>query len=174
VPATISLVLSDRAGAAGLERARERGLPAASVPRSAFPTREAHEERLLGLLDEYRADLICLAGFMRVLSPPFVGRFPLRILNVHPSLLPSFPGLEAQAQAIRHGVRVSGATVHFVDAGLDSGPIVVQEPVVVRSDDDEGSLSARILEVEHRLYPEAVRRVLAGGWQVKGRRILGL
>lgn len=149
-------------------------MPAVPVPRSAFATREAHEERLAGLLSEYGADLICLAGFMRLLSAAFVARFPLRILNIHPSLLPSFPGLDAQAQAIRYGVRLSGATVHFVDSGLDSGPIVQQEAVPVRGDDDESTLSERILAVEHRLYPEAVRRVLGGGWRLEGRRILGL
>lgn len=124
------------------------------------------------MLEDAGADLICLAGFMRILSPGFVSRFPLRILNIHPSLLPSFPGLEAQAQALAYGVRVTGATVHFVDAGTDTGPIVAQAAVPVESGDDEDRLATRILLREHALYPEAVLRVLRGGWRVAGRRVV--
>lgn len=169
LPARIVAVISDREEAAGLRRAEERTLPTFSVAGDAFVGRRAREARILEILSETGVDLICLAGFMRLLSPEFVERFPLRILNVHPSLLPSFPGRDAHGQALRSGVRVTGATVHFVDAGTDSGPIVGQAAVPILPDDDAGSLSARILPVEHRLYVDAVRRILAGGWSVDGR-----
>ena len=172
VPARVVLVLSDRPEAPGLARAAEMGIPTAAVPRKAFAGREAHEEGVLAALDAARPDLVCLAGYMRLLSPAFVARYPLRILNVHPALLPSFPGTEAQAQAVAWGVRVSGATVHFVDAGVDSGPIVCQEGVRVEREDDAAALAARILPVEHRLFVEALRKVLAGGWRLDGRRIV--
>ena len=134
-------------------------------------TRSSARRELAEALDEARADLICLAGFMRILSAAFVARWPLRILNVHPSLLPSFPGLEAQAQALDYGVRVTGATVHFVDAGTDSGPIVAQAAVPVHPGDDAQALAARILPVEHTLYVAALRRVLEGGWRISGRTV---
>jgi len=171
VPARIVAVVSDRAEAEGLKRAERRGVTAYAAERKLFPDRPAHEARLAGIVEAEKADLICLAGFMRVLSKGFVQRFPLRILNVHPSLLPSFQGLDAQGQALRYGARVAGATIHFVDAGVDTGPIVLQEAVPVLAGDDEASLTARILEVEHRLYPQAVRTVLEGGWSLSGRAI---
>jgi len=172
IPARVVLVLSDREEAPGLARAAEMGIPAVALPRKGFAGREAHEEAVLAALDGARPDLVCLAGYMRLLSASFVSRYPLRILNVHPALLPSFPGTEAQRQAVDYGVRVSGATVHFVDAGVDSGPVVAQEAVPVAAGDDAGTLAARILPVEHRLYVEAVRNVLAGGWCLDGRRIV--
>ena len=171
VPARIVLVLSDRADAAGLEKARRRGLATAAVERAPGEKRAAHEERIAAAVEAARADVLCLAGFMRVLSPAFVGRFERRIVNVHPSLLPSFPGLEAQRQALEHGVKVSGATVHLVDAGTDTGPIAGQESVAVMPGDDEAAISARILAAEHRLYAATLAKLLAGGWSVAGRRL---
>lgn len=172
IPARIALVASDRSEAPGLARAREMGLPAIGLSAKELGGKAALEERLCELVLGHGVDLICLAGFMRILSPSFVARFPLRILNIHPSLLPSFPGLHAQEQAIRYGVRVSGVTVHFVDAGTDTGPVVDQRAVQVLEDDDENSLAARILPIEHQTYVEAVRRVLAGGWRLEGRRVV--
>jgi phosphoribosylglycinamide formyltransferase-1 len=172
LPARIVLVLSDRANAAGLEKARALSLRVQLEERRAGEPRIAHEERLAGHLEEAGADLVCLAGFMRVLSPDFVARFERRILNVHPSLLPAFPGLEAQKQALEYGVTLAGATVHLVDAGTDTGPIAGQETVAVFPGDTVGTLAARILSVEHRLYPATLVRLLAGGWAVAGRRLL--
>lgn len=171
LPARIVLVVSDRP-APGLDRARERRLPTVAVDRKSFPCREEHETAVLAALESARPDLICLAGYMRLLTPAFVNRYPARILNVHPALLPSFPGSHAQRQAVEHGVRVSGATVHFVDAGTDTGPILAQDAVPVLPGDDADRLAARILPLEHRLYVEALGRVLAGGWRVEGRRVL--
>jgi len=170
LPARIVLVLSDRADAAGLARARARGLEAALEERGG-ETRAAHEARLAARIEEAGADVVCLAGFMRVLSPAFVARFERRVVNVHPSLLPAFPGLEAQHQAFEHGVKVAGATVHLVDAGTDTGPIAGQEAVAVGPGDDAERLAARILEVEHRLYPATLAALLAGGWSIEGRRL---
>jgi phosphoribosylglycinamide formyltransferase-1 len=169
IPAEIALVVSDRADAPGLSRARDMGLFASALSARELGGRAALEERLATLVAERRIDLICLAGFMRILSPEFVGRFPYGILNVHPSLLPSFPGLHAQEQAVRYGVRVSGVTVHFVDAGTDTGPIVDQRAVPVLPGDDAERLAERILAEEHQLYPSAVARVLRGGWTIAGR-----
>ncbi len=169
--AEIVLVASDRAEAAGLARARELGLPTAAIPAAGEPSREAHEEKLAAALAEVGAEWICLAGYMRLLSPGFVRRHRQRIVNIHPSLLPAFPGLHAQRQALEHGVRVSGCTVHLVDEGLDSGPIVLQRAVPVEDGDDEETLSARILVAEHRAYPEAMRRLLTEPWRVEGRRL---
>lgn len=171
LPARIVLVLADRADAGGLEKARARGLRAQLEERRPGEPRAAYEERVAGHLVAEGADLVCLAGFMRVLSPAFVARFERRIVNVHPSLLPAFPGLEAQKQALEHGVKVAGATVHLVDSGTDTGPIAGQDAVAVLPGDDADSLSARILAVEHRLYPATIRRLLAGGWAVSGRRL---
>lgn len=171
LPATVELVLSDREEAPGLARARARGLRAVAVPRLAGEPRAGHEERLLAELGTASPDLVCLAGFMRLLSPAFVARYPLRILNVHPALLPSFPGKDAQAQAIAYGVRVSGATVHFVDAGVDSGPVLLQEAVPVEPGDTAATLAARILPVEHRLFVSAIEAVLRGGWVLEGRSV---
>ncbi len=169
IPAEIALVASDRADAPGLARAREMGLFGVALSAKELGGREGLERRLVEIVAERRIDLVCLAGFMRILSPEFVGRFPRRILNIHPSLLPSFPGLHAQEQAVRYGVRVSGVTVHFVDEGTDTGPVVDQRAVPVLPGDDADALAARILPVEHELYASAVARVLRGGWRVEGR-----
>ena len=169
LPAEIVLVASDRSEAPGLARAREMGRPALAVPARGEPSRESHEQKLLAALGEARAEWICLAGYLRLLSPGFVRRYPERIVNIHPSLLPAFPGLHAQRQALEHGVKVSGCTVHLVDEGLDSGPIVVQRTVPVDDGDTPDSLAARILDEEHRAYPEAMRRLLRESWQVVGR-----
>jgi phosphoribosylglycinamide formyltransferase-1 len=167
----VVLVISNRAEAAGLLRAQAAGVPTAVCP-SRGRSREEHEADLRRVLDPLRVDILCLAGYMRLLSPEFVRGFGAPILNVHPSLLPAFPGLDAQRAALEHGMRVSGATVHLVDEGLDSGPIVAQEAVPVEDDDDENTLTARILQSEHRIYPTAVRRVLSGTCRVVGRRFL--
>jgi formyltetrahydrofolate-dependent phosphoribosylglycinamide formyltransferase len=155
------VVLSDVAGAPGLDRARERGLPAFAVDRKKYPDKRAHEDEMLRRLEEARPDLVCLAGFMRLLSPEFVARWRGRILNVHPALLPKFPGLDVQRRALEAGEKESGCTVHFVDEGTDTGPIVLQRRVPIVPGDTEHSLSARILEQEHLAYPEAISRVLA-------------
>ncbi|HEX2643315.1 MAG TPA: phosphoribosylglycinamide formyltransferase [Thermoanaerobaculia bacterium] len=172
VPARIVLVLSNVADAPGLAKARELGLPALAVPHQGEPGRRAHEEKVIAALRESGAEWVCLAGYMRLLSPDFVAAFRRRILNIHPSLLPAFPGLDAQSQALAHGVKVSGCTVHLVDEGLDSGPIVVQRTVPVLDGDTAASLSARILEQEHQAYPEALRRLLTEPWRIEGRRLL--
>jgi len=171
IPARIVLVASDVESAPGLVKARERGIPSRVIGAGSASTRAQREAELGSALEEVRPDLICLAGFMRILSAAFVARWPHRILNVHPSLLPSFPGLEAQAQALEYGVRVTGATVHFVDADTDTGPIVAQAAVPVHPGDDAKALAARILPVEHALNVAAVRRVLEGGWGISGRTV---
>lgn len=171
IPGRIVLVVSDLEAAPGIERARARGISSKVIGARPRASRIEREAELLAALAEAGADLICMAGFMRILSADFVSRWPLRILNIHPSLLPSFPGLHAQEQAVRYGVRVSGATVHFVDAGTDTGPIVGQAAVAVLESDDAASLSARTLPVEHALYVASVRRVLEGGWCVSGRSV---
>lgn len=167
--ARIALVVSDKADAPGIAMARERGLKAAAMPWSARP-REEHDRQVAGALQEAKVDLICLAGYMRLLSPWFVRQFPGRILNIHPSLLPAFPGLEAQQQAVAYGVKVSGCTVHFVDEELDHGPIIVQKTVPLLDTDDEHALAARILEQEHVAYTEAIKIVLEGRFEITGRR----
>jgi formyltetrahydrofolate-dependent phosphoribosylglycinamide formyltransferase len=159
--AEIVAVLSDVPGAVGLERARARGLPAAAVDRWAYAGRREHEADVLKRLFEARADLVCLAGYMRLLSPEFVGQWRGRILNIHPALLPKFPGLHVQRRALEAGEKESGCTVHFVDEGTDTGPIVLQKRVPVLPGDTEESLSARILAEEHSAYPEAIAKVLA-------------
>lgn len=171
VPAEIALVASNVAEAPGLERARELGLPAVAIPYQG-EGRRAHDEKIVAALRQAGVEWVCLAGYMRLLTPAFLAAFPRRVLNIHPSLLPAFPGLDAQAQALAHGVKVSGCTVHLVDEGLDSGPIVVQRAVPVLDGDTERTLAARILEQEHLAYPEALRRLLAEPWRVEGRRIL--
>ena len=158
--AEIDIVISDKADARGLALAQERGLETVAVERKGR-RREEHEEEIVRILRERRVDLICLAGYMRLLSPCFTNAFKGRILNIHPSLLPSFPGLDAQRQALEHGVKFSGCTVHFVDEMLDGGPIIAQRVVPVLEDDTVDTLSARILEQEHELYAEAVRSVLS-------------
>jgi phosphoribosylglycinamide formyltransferase-1 len=171
LPASIVLVASDKPDAPGLERARTRGLSAVGLSAKELGGKAALEGRLLELMAENRVDLICLAGYMKILSPDFVSRFPYRILNIHPALLPSFPGLHAQEQAVRYGVRVSGVTVHFVDSGTDTGPIIDQRAVPLLKGDDGDSLAARILPFEHQLYVSALRLVLLGGWKVEGRSV---
>jgi phosphoribosylglycinamide formyltransferase-1 len=170
--ATVAVVISNRADAAGLLRAREAGVDVLFLDPKAHATRDVYDRDLAGVLQARGVDLVCLAGYMRFVGAPLLEAFPERILNIHPSLLPSFPGLEAQRQALEHGVRVSGATVHLVTAALDAGPIVLQAAVPVLDADTVESLSARILVEEHRLYPEALRLVLAGGWHVAGRRFV--
>lgn len=170
--ARIGVVISNKPGAAGLERAREAGLETLVVNHRDFADRNAFDLAVAGELKRRGVRLVCLAGFMRLIGPQLLEAFPNAILNIHPSLLPSFPGVDAQAQAIAHGVKVSGVTVHLVTGELDGGPIILQASVPVLDDDTPESLSARILVQEHRLYPEAVRLVLAGGWRVEGRRFL--
>ena len=170
--ARIAVVISNRADAYGLERARAAGIEALCISHRAFPTREAFEAALVAELRARDVGLVCLAGFMRLLGPAFVEAFPDAILNIHPSLLPSFPGLDAQRQAVEHGVKVSGVTVHLVDCQLDAGPIVVQRAVPVRDDDTAETLANRILAVEHQAYPEAIRIVLDRQWRIEGRRFL--
>jgi phosphoribosylglycinamide formyltransferase-1 len=169
--AEIAVVISNRADAAGIAAARERGL-AARVIEAEGRKRAEHDAAILAALREYEVDLVCLAGYLRLLSPGFVQAFPQRILNIHPSLLPAFPGLDVQLKALEYGVHVSGCTVHFVDEQLDHGVIILQRPVAVRDDDDAESLSARILEQEHLAYSEAIARVLSGEYEIVGRRYL--
>jgi phosphoribosylglycinamide formyltransferase-1 len=159
--ARVGVVISNVAGAPGLDRARAAGVPVEILPHRDFRSREEYDAALVDRLRAHGVELVCLAGFLRLLSPVFVRAFPGRILNVHPSLLPSFPGLHAQRQALEHGVKVTGATVHLVDEELDHGPILVQRAVPVLEGDDEESLSARIREQEHQIYPEAIALVLA-------------
>jgi len=171
VPAHVALVMSNVATAPGLERAAGLGIATRCIAAAGFADRAAQEEAMVATLRDAGVEWICLAGFMRLLGATFLRAFPQRVLNIHPSLLPAFPGLHAQRQALAHGVRVSGCTVHFVDEGLDSGPIVVQRAVPVRDGDDEATLAARILEQEHVAYPEALRRLLVEPWSVDGRRV---
>lgn len=169
--AAIAVVISNRPEAGGLVTARAMGLNAVSLPSKGLD-RESYDRLLVAELDKAGVDLICLAGYMRLLSGSFTRNFPNRILNIHPSLLPAFPGLDAQHQAWIHGVKYSGCTVHFVDENLDSGPIVMQAAVEVRDDDTAESLSARILKEEHRIYSEALRIVVAGAYRIEGRRVI--
>lgn len=171
IPAEIAIVISNRAEAPGLERARQRGLDAVCIP-SRGMEREAYDRLLIAALRERQVDLVCLAGYMRLLSAAFIREFPLRILNIHPSLLPAFPGLDAQHQAWEYGVKISGCTVHFVDEHLDAGPIILQAAVPVENDDTAETLAARILKEEHRLYSEAIRIVLEGRYRIEGRRVV--
>jgi phosphoribosylglycinamide formyltransferase 1 len=167
----IAVVISNRAEAPGIESARRRGLEARVIPSKGTP-REQHDGEVVAALQEKKVDLVCLAGYMRLLSPWFVRQFPNRILNIHPSLLPAFPGLEAQKQALEYGAKVSGCTVHFVDEQLDHGAIILQKAVPVLDNDDEPSLAARILEQEHIAYTEAINVVLSGGFELVGRRLV--
>jgi len=170
--ARIAVVISNRAAAAGLDRANAAGIETLVVDHRAFASRSDYDRRIAGELRARGVLLVCLAGFMRLVGPPLLDAFPQAILNIHPSLLPAFPGVDAQRQALEHGAKVSGATVHLVTGELDGGPIVLQSAVPVRDDDTVDTLSARILAEEHRLYPEAVRILLDGGWRVEGRRFL--
>lgn len=169
--AEIAVAVSNRAEARGLGIARKRGIPAVAIPSKGL-ARDDYDRLLIAELRRCEVDLVCLAGFMRLLSPLFVREFPLRILNIHPSLLPAFPGLNAQHQAVEHGVRISGCTVHFVDEHLDHGPIILQTAVPVLDDDTGDALAARILVEEHRLYTEAIRVVLGGRYRIEGRRVV--
>ena len=169
--AEIAIVISHREGAPGIERARARGIDARVIPSKGLE-REAYDRQVVAALQEKKVDLVCLAGYMRLLSPYFVQTFRGRILNIHPSLLPAFPGLESQRQALEHGAKFAGCTVHFVDENLDAGPIILQSAIPIRDDDTVESLSARILSEEHRIYSEAVRIVLEGRYRIDGRRVI--
>jgi phosphoribosylglycinamide formyltransferase-1 len=171
-PARVAVVVSDRESAAALERARREGVDAVFLDPKAHGDRAAYDRALVAALERYRPGLVCLAGFMRLLGPAFVHAWAGRLMNVHPSLLPAFPGLHPHRQALDYGVKVAGATVHFVDDGVDTGPVILQASVVVRADDTEDSLSARILVEEHRLYPEAIRLFAEGRLATAGRRVL--
>ena len=170
--ATIAVVISNRAGAAGLARAARAGIETLHIDHKGYGSREAFDRAVVVELRRRDVALVCLAGFMRLLSSEFVGAFPNRILNIHPSLLPAFPGLDGQAQAWEHGVKVSGATVHIVTPELDAGPIVRQAVVPVDGADSAEALAARILVEEHRIYPEAIGIMLDGGWRIEGRRFI--
>jgi phosphoribosylglycinamide formyltransferase 1 len=171
IPAAVVVLVTDRPSAPVLDIAREHRIEAVVVDPKQHPSREAHEKAVIGVLEERRVGLVCLAGYMRILSGAFVTHFAGRLLNIHPSLLPAFPGLHPHRQALEHGVKVSGATVHFVDEGVDTGPIVLQAAVPVRPDDTETTLSDRILVEEHRLYPEAVRLFALGRLEIQGRHV---
>jgi phosphoribosylglycinamide formyltransferase-1 len=172
VPADVAMVISNRADAPGIGWARERGLATAVLPQRDFSDREVHDRAIVDRLQQAGAEWVCLAGYMRLLSKPFIAAYPSRILNIHPALLPSFPGLHGQQDALEWGVRVSGCTVHLVDLELDHGPIIVQRAVPVEDTDDVDTLSARILEQEHRAYPEALVKLLTLPWRVQGRRVV--
>jgi phosphoribosylglycinamide formyltransferase-1 len=169
--AEIAIVLSNRDGAPGIERAKSRGLATQVLPSKGLE-REAFDRQVVAVLNEHKIDLVCLAGYMRLLSPYFVKAFPNRILNIHPSLLPSFPGLESQRQALEYGVKFAGCTVHFVDENLDAGPIILQAVVPIADNDTEATLSEKILREEHRIYSEAVKIILEGKFRIQGRRVL--
>jgi len=171
--AQVAIVIANREGAQGTERATVRGIPTAVLPSRGLE-REAYDRQVVAALRENKVDLVCLAGYMRLLSPYFVQSFPQRILNIHPSLLPSFPGLESQRQALEYGVKFAGCTVHFVDENLDAGPIILQSVVPVLDSDTEGTLSDKILREEHRIYSEAVKIVLEGRFKIEGRRVIQL
>jgi phosphoribosylglycinamide formyltransferase-1 len=172
LPAEIAVVISNRESAAGLQIARERGLNAVTLPSKGLD-RTVYDQMLIAELNRNEVDLVCLAGYLRLLSAEFIRAFPERILNIHPSLLPAFPGLDAQHQALAHGVKITGCTVHLVDEHLDSGPIILQSAVPVLDDDTDETLSARILEQEHRIYTEALRIVVRGEYRLAGRRVIG-
>jgi phosphoribosylglycinamide formyltransferase-1 len=169
--ADIAIVISNRPEARGIEVARARGLPAVVLP-SKGAARAEYDRRLVAELQQHGVDLVCLAGFMRLLTTEFCRAFPLRALNVHPSLLPSYPGIDAQRQALEHGAKISGCTVHFVDEQLDAGPIILQAAVPVLDDDTEDTLAARILVEEHRIYSEAIALILSERWRIAGRRVI--
>ena len=172
LPATIAVVISNRAGAAGLQRARDAGIDTLYLNPREYADRDAYDAALAAALKARHVDLVCLAGFMRLVGARLLDEFPNRILNIHPSLLPSFPGLDAQRQALEHGVQITGATVHLVTSELDGGPIVLQAAVPVLPGDTVETLSARVLVEEHRIYPEAIRIVLQGGWTLAARRFV--
>jgi len=169
--AEIAIVISNKPDAPGLERAKSRGIAAWPIPSKGLE-REVYDRKVAAVLQERKVDLVCLAGYMRLLSPYFVAAFPQRILNIHPALLPSFPGLESQKQALDYGVKFAGCTVHFVDENLDAGPIILQAVVPVLDADDEHTLAERILKEEHRIYTEAVKIILEGNYRIEGRRVI--
>jgi phosphoribosylglycinamide formyltransferase-1 len=171
--AEMAIVVANREGTQGLERAKARGIAASVIPSRGLE-REVYDRQIVALFREYHVDLVCLAGYMRLLSPYFIQCFPQRILNIHPSLLPSFPGLESQRQALEYGVKFAGCTVHFVDENLDAGPIILQSVVPVLDGDTPDALSERILREEHRIYSEAVKIVLEGRFKIEGRRVIQL
>ena len=171
IPCTVGIVISNKADAYGLVRAKKHGIPTEVVDHRSFPGREEFDAKLVEILRGSGAELVCLAGFMRVLPPVFVRAFPNRILNIHPALLPSFPGTHGPRQALSYGVRFSGCTVHFLDEGVDTGPVIVQAVVPVYDDDTEETLAARILVQEHRIYPMAIRLFFAGKLHLEGRRV---
>ena len=171
IPAEVVVLVTDRASAGALGIARELGVEAVVLPPGQHPSREAHDKAVIAVLEERRVGLACLAGYMRLLTPGFVAHFAGRLMNIHPTLLPAFPGLHPHRQVLEHGARLSGATVHFVDDGTDTGPIVLQAAVPVMQDDTEATLAARILVEEHRLYPEAVRLFALGRLEIRGRRV---
>jgi phosphoribosylglycinamide formyltransferase-1 len=170
--ATIAVVISNHGQAAGLQHARDAGIEAMCLSPHDYPDRDAHDRAIVDVLLDRRVDLVCLAGYLRLVGASLLEAFPGRILNVHPSLLPGFPGLDAQRRALDHGVRVAGATVHIVTSEPDAGPIILQAPVPVLDDDTVEALSARILAEEHRIYPEAIRIMLSDGWSLAGRRFI--
>jgi phosphoribosylglycinamide formyltransferase-1 len=172
IPCRVGVVLSNKADAYGLVRARNHGIPTDVVDHRAFESREAFDARLVEVIRASGAELVCLAGFMRVVTPVFLRAFPHRILNIHPALLPSFPGTHGARQALRYGVRFSGCTVHFLDEGVDTGPVIVQAVVPVYEDDTEETLAARILKEEHRIYPMAIRLFFEGRLELSGRRVI--
>lgn len=171
IDAIVAVVISDVADAYAIDRARAHGIKAAFVDPSPFGTREDYDAAVIDLLRKHEVDLVCLAGFMRLLSPYFVREFQQRIMNIHPALLPAFPGLHVQRKALQHGAKVSGCTVHFVDEGTDTGPIIVQAVVPILDDDTEESLSARILKCEHQIYPRAIQLFAEGRLEIRGRRV---
>jgi len=170
--ATIAVVISNREDAAALERARNVGIEALYISHRGWPSRDDYDRALVRALRDRQVDVVCLAGFMRLVGAPLLEAFPNAVLNIHPSLLPAFPGVDAQRQALEHGVRVTGVTVHLVNGELDAGPIVLQRTVPVLADDTTETLAARILEQEHRAYPEAVAVILSGHWRIEGRRFI--
>jgi phosphoribosylglycinamide formyltransferase-1 len=170
--ADVRVVISNVPDAMGVEFARDAGIETLVIPHRDFSRREAFDQALVAALQERQVDLVCLAGFMRLLGPAFCHAFPQRIVNIHPSLLPSFPGVDAQRQAFEHGVKVTGATVHLVTPTLDAGPIVLQQAVVVKDDDTPDTLAARILRVEHEIYCEAIQRIIERNWRIEGRRVV--
>src|SRR4029077_12341988 len=169
--AAIAIVISNKPGARGLELAQSRCIATRAIPSKGLE-REAYDRQVVAMLQEHKVELVCLAGYMRLLSPYFVAAYPQRILNIHPSLLPSFPGLESQKQALDYGVKIAGCSVHFVDENLDPGPIILQAAVPVEDGDDEHTLAERILKQEHRIYTEAVKFILEGNYRIEGRRVL--
>ncbi|MFZ5595406.1 MAG: phosphoribosylglycinamide formyltransferase [Bacillota bacterium] len=172
IPATVAVAVSDKAGARALDRARKHGIPAVHINPGYYKDRDEYEGRVVLEMREYGVELVCLAGYMRLVGSTLLEAFPNRIMNIHPALLPSFKGLHAQKQAVDYGVRFSGCTVHFVDGGMDTGPVILQAVVPVHPDDGEDELSARILEQEHRIYPEAIRLFAEGRLSVEGRRVI--